>query len=485
MKEISIKSNLIYNSIRIVIKMFFPIIILPIITKKMGPERFGLIEYALSIVSYFMLFSSLGIHNYGAREVSISRGSKVKLSKLVLELYYLLLIISSISLLVYLCLIFFINEFRSHILLYLIFGLQVLFTITSSGEWIYEGLEDQRFITYRTFFVQLLFIFLVYWIINSSNDYLLYALLLSLVNPASTLINIFFLRRSIKVKRFKIHFLSIFKHLKYVLITFGAQISTLIYTQSGITIIGAFSTMTAVGYYSVAVKFFRLSTILWAAFSGTLIPRLTYYWSNKKVESYQKLGNNILSLLILVAVFINLIIFSLSDSIITIFAGSEYIDSILTLKILSFGILGSAFSYFFGIIILYSQKQESKFLQATFSVAILNVILNLVVISLSSYNAVAIVSVLSEYFCFTYLTLRFRSNYKMLEIITGNNIKSLFAGFLSGIVLYNLLQYITNPFLQVATGVIVGGFLYILLLFLFKHSYLKGLISQIGFKWNE
>ncbi len=58
--------------------MLFPILILPIVARKLGAETFGLTEYATSIASYFILLSSLGIYNYGSREVSILYIKKFK-----------------------------------------------------------------------------------------------------------------------------------------------------------------------------------------------------------------------------------------------------------------------------------------------------------------------------------------------------------------------------------------------------------------------
>ncbi len=379
----------------------------------------------------------------------------------------------------YLLLIFAIPEFMNEWKLYLILGIQVLFTITLSGEWIYEGMENQKYITYRTFFTSLLLVLAIFFFINSSADYLKYVFFLSVINIISSIFNFFYLKKHIKVKHIAFKELSVTKHLRFVLIIFAAQITAIIYTQSAITIIGIFDNMESVGYYSMATKFFRLSTVLWSAFSGSLIPKLTYLWTCKDSEKYEIYANNIYSLIVLVSVFIGLMVFSLSEPIIICFAGEAFNESILTLRILSFGIFGSALAYFFGIILLYSQKNERKFLYASIFVAILNTLLNLIAIKFANYNAVAFITVISEYICFLYLVIRFKCNYKGIKILSNNTIKCLMAGITAGYITLLSINYTSNAIMQIIVGFLVGTIAYSMLLMLLKHVYLKSILLQL------
>jgi O-antigen/teichoic acid export membrane protein len=358
--------------------------------------------------------------------------------------------------------------------LYLILGIQILFTVTLSGEWVYEGIENQKFITYRTFFVQLAFILAVFFFVKSSEDYLKYVLFLSVLNPISALINFYFFKNQVKIGYVSPNKLSIAKHFKFVLIIFAAQITALIYTQSAITIIGIFDDMKSVGYYGMASKFFRLSIVLWSAFAGSLIPRLTYLWANNDKEKYIEYANKILSLVVIVSVFISFTVFSLSEPIINIFVGGEFYKSILTLKIMSFGIFGSALAYFLGIIILYSQKNEKKFLHASVFAALLNVLLNLTAIKFADYNAVAFVTVITEYICFFYLIVRFNKHYKGIKIFSNSStIKCLVAGIVSGYIASIAIKCNSDSIVQIIIGFLVGSSVYTVLLILLRHSYLK------------
>ena len=63
----SVKYNFIMNMILKVSSLIFPLITLPYITRTLGATQNGKIEFATSIVSYFLMLAQLGIPTYGVR----------------------------------------------------------------------------------------------------------------------------------------------------------------------------------------------------------------------------------------------------------------------------------------------------------------------------------------------------------------------------------------------------------------------------------
>ena len=74
-KATSIKSNYIFNTLRTVLNLIVPLIVFLYISRVLGPESLGKVEFANSIVSYFVLFTVLGIPIYGIRETARTRES--------------------------------------------------------------------------------------------------------------------------------------------------------------------------------------------------------------------------------------------------------------------------------------------------------------------------------------------------------------------------------------------------------------------------
>ena len=58
--------------------VLFPLISFPYISRVLGVEGIGKFQYCTSVISYFTLFSSLGINTYAIREAAKVRGDREK-----------------------------------------------------------------------------------------------------------------------------------------------------------------------------------------------------------------------------------------------------------------------------------------------------------------------------------------------------------------------------------------------------------------------
>ena len=474
----NIRKNLFYNIVRIGLKMSLPILILPLITSKLGVENIGLIEYGITTVTYFILFASLGIPTFGAREVSVKKSSKSGLTLIMCELYIILFTTTILSFVFYELFVFITPSFSSNRLLYVVLGGQVLCAPSISGEWVFEGLENQKYLTLRYAVIQILFVIGVFLLVKEETDSLLYVLCLVFVSIANFIINIANILKIISFKSIKFCQLFPLKHVKHIGITFMAQVSSLIYTQSAITILGLFTNLTSVGYYSVSVKFFRLSTAFWPALSGSFIPRLTLLWNKKQVNAYNILCNRILGYSILFSAYISVCMFSLSDQIILLFAGEKFLNSILILKVLSFGIIGSVFSYFLGIIVLYSKRKDRYFLQISIIVAIVNIVLNLMFVNRVTCSGIALITSLSEYICCILLICKFKKEYEGINIISFDFFKVICCAIITAYIITLIPFNFESILVQFIIKLFLISIFYFSFLILFRISYVKYILKD-------
>ena len=77
----TVKLNFIFNLTRMFLGMAFIVITTPYIARILGPKSLGKVEYVNSLITYFMLFTALGIPSYGIREVAKYRDNSKELSK--------------------------------------------------------------------------------------------------------------------------------------------------------------------------------------------------------------------------------------------------------------------------------------------------------------------------------------------------------------------------------------------------------------------
>ena len=79
-RKVLISNFLSLSSVQIA-NYILPLATVPYLVRILGPEKFGLINFAQAFVSYFLVITNFGINISGAREIAIVREDKQKLSE--------------------------------------------------------------------------------------------------------------------------------------------------------------------------------------------------------------------------------------------------------------------------------------------------------------------------------------------------------------------------------------------------------------------
>ena len=170
----SLKKNFIYNLLLVFSQLAFPIIILPYISRILGPINIGKFNLVDNFAQYFIMFSALGISIYGIREISNAKNmSKIELDKKFSELFSIHSILTIFLFFVYLILVFNYPVITKNKYYYLLGSVQFLLGVFSL-EWFFQGIENFKFIALRTFFIKLVSIILILFFVKKEQDSFLY-----------------------------------------------------------------------------------------------------------------------------------------------------------------------------------------------------------------------------------------------------------------------------------------------------------------------
>ena len=97
----SLTKNFIYNLTYQILAIILPLITTPYVSRVLGAENLGIYSYTLSIVTYFILFGSLGVALYGQREIAYVQDDKEKRSKVFFELFIFRIITMIVSMVIF------------------------------------------------------------------------------------------------------------------------------------------------------------------------------------------------------------------------------------------------------------------------------------------------------------------------------------------------------------------------------------------------
>ncbi|MET3536388.1 flippase [Chryseobacterium limigenitum] len=278
-KKVSI--NFFYLFILNISNFLLPLITFPYLVSKLGIEKFGLLAFATSIISYFLIFTDYGFNLTATRQISIHREDKDKLNEIVSAIYVIKLLLVLVSVVILGILVGVVPKFHEYYPIYLFtFGTvigQSLFPI-----WFFQGIEKMGFISTLNIVAKVIFTVCIFAFVKTESDFFLVPIFNSLGYITIGIVSVFVLIRKYKIRFKKLKTDVIISYLKDSWHLFISNISVTLYTTAVITILGFFTNNTLVGYYSVADKIIQILRGLIAPLSQALFPFLAKEAHNDK-----------------------------------------------------------------------------------------------------------------------------------------------------------------------------------------------------------
>ena len=393
MKKRSIGFNAILNGLRSVLNIIFPIITFPYVSRILLVKGIGVYNFSNSIVSYFSLIAALGISTYAIREGAKLRENKRKITQFASQVFTINMWSTFLAyLLLFVCLMLF-SKLHSYAFCILIFSLQIFFT-TIGTEWIYQIYEDYSYITIRSIIFQIISLILLFIFVRGPQDYLKYAAITVFSTVGSNILNFIHARRYCHI-----HLVWHFNwriHLVPIIILFFANIANMIYVNSDITLLGLMKDNYVVGIYSVSSKVYQIVKTLISAVLIVTVPRLALLFGKHRMGEYKGILIKLSNILILLVLPASTGLFMLAREVVLIISGSKYLRSVNSLQILCFAYIFSILAWILSDCVLIPARREKYVLRSMSTSAILNIIINLILIPSWNENAAAFSTVLAE-----------------------------------------------------------------------------------------
>ena len=393
MKERSIRLNALLNGLRSVLNILFPVITFPYVSRVLSVKGIGIYNFSNSIVSYFLLIAGLGINTYAIREGAKLRENQSKITQFASQIFTINILSTGLAyLFLFICLIIF-SKLHSYLLCILIFSLQIFFT-TIGTEWLYQIYEDYSYITVRSIIFQILSLILLFTFVRGPQDYFKYAAITVFSAVGSNILNFIHARQYCHIQLvwhfdWKIH-------LGPIIILFFANIANMIYVNSDITVLGLMKNNYVVGIYSVSSKVYQIIKNLIAAILIVTIPRLAMLFGKHRMGEYKDILIKLSNILILLALPASTGLFMLAREVVLIISGPKYLRSINSLQILCFAYIFSILAWILSDCVLIPAKREKCVLKSMSTSAVLNVVINVILIPFWNENAAAFSTVLAE-----------------------------------------------------------------------------------------
>lgn len=473
-KQKSLKINAILNIIKSLMGLLFPLITFPYSSRVIGPVGIGKVNFAASIISYFSIIASLGISTYAIREAAKLRDDKMALSKFSKEIFTINIITTLIAYVLFFTALFCIPKFNEYRILLCISSSTILFT-TIGMDWLYNALEEYAYITIRSIAFQIVSIILLYTLVHTPEDYIIYGGITVFASVGSNILNFIHSRKYIFFR--KIHTLALKKHLKPIFVFFGMSVAIKIYTALDTTMLGLLANDEQVGFYTAATKLNKMVLSVVTAIGAVMLPRLSYYIANRNKEDFTKLAYKGFDVLFLLSVPCTVGLLLISKPATLLLSGEQYLPAIPVMQIMNPIVLIIGLSNYIGIQIFMPLGKEKWTLCSVLAGAITNFTANFILIPKYQALGAAVSTVIAES-TVTLIQIILLKKYMTLRTVLASFFKALTNSILMAIPVAICIIFIHNIYIGFISGIVAGIATYFVVLLIERNAILIELINK-------
>ena len=472
----SVIKNYMYNLIYQILILILPLVTTPYLSRVLGAEGVGIYSYTYAIVTYFVLFGSLGIALYGQREIAYFQDNVKARKRVFFELVIVRFITLFIAVLIYALVFMRGKQYQTYYSILLIELLAAGFDIS----WFFQGIEEFKKTVIRNVLVRVISVTLVFVIVKTTNDLWKYILIYSLADFLGNLLLWVYLPKYLKGG--KIGKIELKRHIVPLLMLFIPQVTNKIYNLLDTTMLGSIvSNKQETGYYEQSQKVIRLLLTIVTSLGVVMVPRMANTFATgdrKKINSYIKKSFNFVFIISFPMMFG---IASISKAFVPIFFGKGYDKAAILIMIFSPMLILMGIENVIGTQYLLPTKRQKEYTISVVSGILVNLILNFIFINLWNSIGASIATIISQLVVDIVQIYYVRNNIKWKPLIRLAVRYLVASSIMFGVC--QLVKLISDTgILSVMLQCIVGFSVYIGMLILFRDKFLNTIIDKIKSK---
>lgn len=468
-----IAENVIYNVALTLSTFLINLVLFPYVSRVLGVDYVGKIGFVNNVITYFSLFSLWGIRSLGIREIAACGNDAQKRSEVFSSLLGFLIIATSFVTIIYILAVFTVPRFRvDHSLL--IIGSISLFFTSFLIEWFYQGMENFKYITIRNVVIRIIYAVLVFFLINSPDNYLLYFGLTVAVVLVNAAINLIYSRNFV---RFSIKAINIKQYMKPLFSLGLYNIVLSMYTTFNVIYLGFVCTDTEVGYYYTSTKIYQIIIGFVSAFTGVMMPRISNLLNtHQELEANAKIKKSI-ELMLFVSIPLAIFFFCMAPHVVSLISGAGYEGAVMPMRIIMPIIIVASLAQIWVIQILIPRKKDNVVLISATIGAVVGITANLLLVKSLGAVGSAIVLLLSE-LCGNTYSLIYAIKHHYLEF-PKDLIRQIIPYSLIFIVICVTTMFINNIYSLFACLLICTVFFYVYHTTIFRNGVIGGYIVML------
>lgn len=385
----SIKKNVIYNTLFQALILFVPFITTPYVSRVLGADNIGQYSYAIAFVTYFSVVATLGSSIHGQRSVAFIRDDRTKLSETFWNIFFFRLFMVLITLALY---IFFLIYFDGVSKVKLLAALNII-NVVADISWFFQGLENFKKTVTRSLFVKIVSLISIFVFVRTKNDTWIYTLIIC----GSVVLGNLSLWRLLPKYVFCPQHIHPFSEFKQMLLVFLPTVATQVYMILDKTMIGWITKSDYLnGCYEQSEKIARSVITIVTSVGAVVLPRVANLYHKKDINGVRHYVYKAYMIVWAMSLPLMAGLLSVSSWLMPIYLGNGYELSIPLVNIFSLLIISVSLAYVTGFSYLIPTNQQNVYTVSVSIAALVNLVMNSVLIPQYGAIGAAIASVSAE-----------------------------------------------------------------------------------------
>ena len=367
--------NIVLQSAYQILNTCLPLITAPYLSRVLGASQLGVFSYTSSIIAFFALFAMLGTVNYGTRTIALCGNDIDKLSNRFWEIYFLQVISTCFSTIVYI--VYLILLCKENTIISALQGITLLGCLINI-DWLFFGCERFKITVTRSFVIRIMTVVFILAFVKNTHDLWKYVVIMLSGTVLSNGILWIYVPQLVHIKKVSIS--QIREHLKPNILLFVPLLAMSVYHIMDRTMMGWLSTYEQSGYYYNADKVINIPLGVLYGFGTVLLPRMTSLFKDNRVKDAYNLLHKSIEGVTLVGIAMTVGIAAISFEFVPIFFGDGYEQCIILIIVLSPVLLIKGLSNTIRTQYLVPLHKEKVFIDSVIVGAVVNLIINFVLI---------------------------------------------------------------------------------------------------------
>jgi len=478
----SIIVNLLYQLIYQLVIMILPLVLSPYLARVIGAEGMGYYSYSFSVAYYFVIFSNLGILNFGNREIAKVKDDSERLNQVFSNLISVHIIISSISFALYIGYVVFLAESQLYAMIQSLYVLSGLFDIS----WFYFGIEKFKLTAIVNSAMKIIVAILTFAFVNTPDDIWVYCLIMAGGFLVCQMSLWFPLHRYVQFEKPQKDIMWSF--IKPLAILFIPVVAVSLYRYMDKIMVGMISGKRELGWYENAEKIIDVPMGIIAAFGTVMMPRMSNLCVCGNMKDAYEYIEKSMKYIMLIGFALAFGLSSVGRVFAPVFWGEDFMNSgnliiclAVTIPFLSFaGILRTQY--------LIPNNYDREYVVSIISGALVNVVVNCILIPKYGALGAAIATIGAEVTVCLLQTYAVRQKLPIKKYVK-NFLPFFIIGFGMFGVVFIFGERRDASILTLLLQILIGGLFYLIIsgscLFLTKDVLLMKIIDKVELKYKR